>query len=183
MPAAPRTFTLQCHPATPCAVAQALTVAVAPEPAGNWHLAFTLTGNLARLRVPAPARQSASADGLWRHTCFEAFVADPHSARYHEFNLSPSGHWAAYVFTAERLRQPHAAPLPAPRITCAHNARTLQLDARLPAAALPASAGGWLLGLSAVVEAADGALSYWALNHPAAHPDFHQRSGWTAPLN
>ena len=29
------------------------------------------------------------------------------------------------------------------------------------------------LGLSAVIEGADGSLSYWALVHPPGKPDFH----------
>ena len=31
----------------------------------------------------------------------------------------------------------------------------------------------WQLGLSAVIEEADGRLSYWALAHPPGKPDFH----------
>ena len=37
-----------------------------------------------------------------------------------------------------------------------------------------------LIGLSAVVETTDGTLSYWALAHPRAQPDFHHPVGWTA---
>ncbi len=33
------------------------------------------------------------------------------------------------------------------------------------------------LGLSAVVEANDGTLSYWALRHPPGRPDFHHPDG------
>ena len=32
-----------------------------------------------------------------------------------------------------------------------------------------------MLGLSAVCEARDGSLQYWALRHPAERPDFHDR--------
>ena len=38
----------------------------------------------------------------------------------------------------------------------------------------------WDIGLTAVIETADGQLSYWALQHPAARPDFHHRGGWQA---
>jgi hypothetical protein len=34
------------------------------------------------------------------------------------------------------------------------------------------------LALSAVIEEADGRLSYWALTHPAAKPDFHHAEGF-----
>ena len=151
-------------------------VGVAPAPGGAWRLAFRLAGDLARLRIPAPAARPAATDGLWRHTCLEAFVGDPRGARYHEFNFSPSGDWAAYAFAAERRRAP--GELPAPRIACTHDSHALRLDAWLPAAY-----GGWQLGLAAVVEAADGVLSYFALAHLREVPDFHQRSGWTATLS
>lgn len=179
---APRRFTLQCHPATSCAAVRALTASVAPAPAHAWRLTFVLTGELARLRIPAPAPPPAATDGLWRHTCFEAFVGEPQGTRYREFNFSPSGDWAAYAFGAQRQRDLDAAPLPAPRIACADDAGALRLDAWLSAAALPATAGGWRLGLAAVIESVDGSLSYWALAHPAARPDFHRRDGWTADV-
>jgi hypothetical protein len=54
-------------------------------------------------------------------------------------------------------------------------------DARLAGA--PPVTGGWQLGLTAVVEAADGSLSYWALRHPVARPDFHHRDGFAQTLN
>ena len=183
MSPAPRAFTLQCHPAAACAAVRAVTASVEAGAAGGWRLRFAVAGDMARLRLPAPARPPAAADGLWRHTCLEAFVGDPQGARYHEFNFSPSGQWAAYAFAAERLPASAAAPLPPPRIACRRDAGWLRLDADLPAAALPPgvnAAGGWLLGLAAVIEQDDGRLSYWALAHPAAQPDFHRRAGWTA---
>jgi hypothetical protein len=39
------------------------------------------------------------------------------------------------------------------------------------------------LGLSAVIEAADGSKSYWALAHCATQPDFHLRQSFTLTLN
>jgi hypothetical protein len=38
------------------------------------------------------------------------------------------------------------------------------------------------VGISAVVEATDGSLSHWALVHPAARPDFHDRRGFVLRL-
>jgi hypothetical protein len=181
MSAAPRLFTLQCHPATPCAAVAALTVALARTPGAGLHLAYELRGDLARLRLPAPAAHPAATDGLWQRTCFEAFVAAPQGTGYREYNFSPSGDWAAYAFDAERQRNP-AASLARPRMRCSHDAGTLRLQAWLPPAEHdPASdpAHG-PLGLCAVVEQADGRLSYWALRHPAAQPDFHRRDGWCA---
>jgi hypothetical protein len=38
------------------------------------------------------------------------------------------------------------------------------------------------VGLSAVIEANDGTLSYWALKHPAAKPDFHHPDSFVLEL-
>ncbi|MDO5626098.1 MAG: DOMON-like domain-containing protein [Pseudomonadota bacterium] len=176
---------LACHPATPSPANVGMHAAVAWQSADNraLHLRFTLHGDLAALRIPPPAHPPRAADGLWQHTCFEAFVAAADAPGYREFNFSPSGDWAAYAFSAERVRDAAAPPLPAPRTACTHDAHRLTLDAWLPAAALPPPGGApWRLGLSAVVQTRDGALSYWALRHPAPHPDFHHRAGWVARL-
>jgi len=56
---------------------------------GVLTLAYELTGEVGRLRIPPPA-QPAAVDGLWQRTCFEAFVGLADGG-YLEFNLSPSG--------------------------------------------------------------------------------------------
>ena len=176
MPAATH-LNLRPHPATPCAAVDSIVVTVAFDPAGHLRLTYVLASDLSRLRLPAAAARPGPADGLWRHTCFEAFVGPDDAPDYREFNFAPSGHWAAYAFSAERVRA--TAPTIAPRITCQRDAHTLTLEALLP---LPPSSAPLRLGLSAVIETADGALSYWALAHPAPRPDFHQRAGWTLRL-
>ena len=179
MPAA-QSFTLVPHPASGCDAVRQLVVSVTHDAAqAAWRLRYELTGDLARLCIPAPAARPTATDGLWRHTCFECFVANGHGTAYREFNFSPSGDWAAYAFSAERVRDPAAPALPAPRLRCTHDAHTLMLDAWVLDDALPGSAP---LGLSAIIEAQDGTLSYWALHHPVARPDFHHRGGWTARL-
>ena len=75
---------------------------------GSAECRFDLEGDVGRLRVP-PSRRAARTDGLWHHTCFEAFVACAGAPGYLEFNLSPSGEWAVYAFDDYRRR----ASLPA----------------------------------------------------------------------
>jgi len=41
---------------------------------------------------------------------------------------------------------------------------------------------GWRLGISAVIEEADGTKSYWALAHPDGKPDFHAPAGFVLAL-
>lgn len=145
---------------------------------GGLALRYTLEHE-GRLTVPQP-RSAGPADGLWAHTCCEAFVAVAGEPGYREFNFSPSGQWAVFDFADYRQRADAAAPLPAPAIDCSAESGTLTLTARLPAALIPAAPPGRLLmlGLTAVAEDDRGDLQYWALRHPAERPDFHDRRGF-----
>lgn len=153
---------------------------------GHWptphSLALSFTArlpDLALIRIPPP-RTPAPADGLWQRTCFEVFIAGLSGNAYQEYNLSPSGEWARYRFSAERVRDTQAEAaasevrLP---IRCETQPGCLLVQTALPLADLPHSPRGWLLGLTAVVESADGSLAYWALHHPRPQPDFHHPAG------
>jgi hypothetical protein len=69
--------------------------------------------------------------------------------------------------------------MPEPRLDILAGARSLELRAEGDLASLPWLAGAdrWRVGLTAVVEARDGSLSYWALAHPPGKPDFHSAAG------
>ncbi len=146
---------------------------------GALAVAFAIDGDLARVRVPGP-RPPRFADGLWEHTCCEAFVARRGHAPYHEFNLSPSGEWAAYAFRAYRERAELDAAALSPAISVLRSARSLELTATLRLGLLSRAylESPLALGLSAVIEDADGALSYWALEHPPGRPDFHHTAAF-----
>lgn len=144
-------------------------------------LSYDVRGEPDGIRIPAPLPANA-ADGLWRHTCCEAFVAAVDGPEYREFNFSPSGQWAAYRFRAYRDRDSGFAPPAAPQLSLQRNAAGFRLTAQLAPELLPS--GGTLdIGLSAVVETANGGKSYWALAHAGAQPDFHLRQSFTLTLN
>jgi hypothetical protein len=127
-------------------------------------------GDLSGVRIPEsqPPRRVA---GLWRHTCFEAFVMAGEGPAYREFNLSPCGAWAVHAFRGYRDGGELEVELN-PAIVVRRSGTRLELDAKIDPEFLPP--GRWLrLGLSAVLEGVDGALSYWALRHPPGKPDFH----------
>ncbi len=175
------------HPATPAPVVRTLEARAMFQTDGTLALAFRLWGDIARLRIPeelAPERT----DLLWEHTCFEAFIGVRGETAYREFNFSPSGQWASYAFADYRQPGADLAEIEPPRITTRRFAGRLELDAILPARALPPNAGRapWEIGLCAVVESADtvdGSHSYWALHHPVPHPDFHHRAAFTLKLH
>ena len=141
-----------------------------------------MTGDLAQIRIPAP-QPPAAVDGLWEHTCFEAFIAVEGKASYHEFNFSPSGQWAAYAFSDYRVRSAWTISQ-APVINFAQSYGHLLLEAVIAAADLPQNIADkpLQLGLTAVIETNDGSRSYWALHHPEARPDFHHRAGFILRL-
>jgi len=139
------------------------------------RLVFRLAGDLAALRVPPPA-PSAATDGLWQHTCFEAFAGRDDGDAYHELNLAPSGAWAAYAFRAYRERAPGAAIAKPPRVSVSRTADAIVVEATVVLAPLvrDRSLAPTRLGLTAVVEDTAGALSYWSLHHAPGPPDFHR---------
>lgn len=173
-PSQAATAALICHPATPCDAVRSIQVEIRQAADAALALRYALDGDLSRLRIPAhrPARR---ADGLWQHTCFELFCAAGATPAYYELNLSPSSEWAIYRFDNYRAGMAAAETQRAPRISLHQQPDGLQVDALVDLGELSALYDGptLQLALSAVIEDADGRLSYWALAHPAAKPDFH----------
>lgn len=179
-----RTVELVRHPASAGDAARVVRVTLRCDGGDAIHLRYSLDGDLGRLRLP-PAAPPNRVDELWRHTCFEAFVAFDGATAYAEFNFSPSGEWAAYSFRRYREREPLDPAVPAPAIAARTGPQSLELDAHIhPARALAPHRGAPLrVGLAAVVEERDGALSYWALSHPLPRPDFHHRDTFALVLD
>ena len=173
---------LKRHPNTSGDAVQGIDVAVS-RAGGILSLTFRLRADLDRIRVP-PQRAPAVVHELWKHTCFEVFIAREGSSEYFELNLSPSSEWAGYQFRDYREIAGLVDEGLAPRIAVRIGTDGLQLATAIQLALLaPALATAGLdIGLSAVIEDRDGRLSYWALNHPAAQADFHHRDTRTLRL-
>jgi hypothetical protein len=149
---------------------------------GRLCFVYGAAGDVGRLRVPPPAEPERT-DGLWGHTCFEAFVGPPGGDAYYEFNFAPSGRWAGYRFDTYRGGMTKA-PIEAPVIRSVAQAGSLGLLASVGLGPLPELVPweSWRIGISAVIEGEDGSLSYWALAHPPGAPDFHHRDCFAAEL-
>jgi hypothetical protein len=126
---------------------------------------FRIRGDMAKLVLPPPASH-VRADELWKTTCFEVFVASE-GADYREFNLSPSGQWAAYSFDSYRSGIEKASADIEIRISSIDNG--LQIIAEI-IAEFPNPA---LVGLTAVIEERDGPIRYWSTAFAPGKPDFH----------
>jgi hypothetical protein len=166
---------LGCHPQTPCDAVRSIRVGVARTLQGLLTVNYAIEGELERVRIPAP-RAPARRERLWQHTCCEIFVARAGRPSYDEFNFSPSGEWAAYVF--ERYREGRAFEAHDPKISVRRSSRSLELGA-----SVPVPTGTLSVGLATVIEGCDGMLSYWALRHPPGRPDFHHAEAFALELD
>jgi hypothetical protein len=176
-------YPLTPHATSPRSAAERLVAEVAREGQGGLALTFRLSGDPAALVFPPPAAPLRT-DGLWRHTCFEAFIAAADSPEYWEFNFSPSSAWAAYHFSGYRAGMQPVEEAPAPAIAVSSSAADFTLDVALDIGwLLRLRAGSALrLGLTAVVEDRTQGLSYWALKHAAEKPDFHRAESFQVAL-
>jgi hypothetical protein len=171
---------LSLHPAFNVPAVSGVEVEVERQAGGVLVARYRLTGVLSELILPAQA-PPAQADDLWRHTCFEAFVRAGEDEGYCELNFSPSSRWAAYRFSGYRSDM-EPADLPAVVVAAASTDQVLELSASADLSRVVPARAVWRLGLSAVVEAAEGGVSYWALAHPAERPDFHHPESFVLEL-
>lgn len=166
------------HPDHPALAVRSIEARVTGLDANWLRLRWRIEG-VDKLVVPAFAGKGR-ADGLWKTTCFEAFLRPLDGQAYVELNLSPSERWAAYDFSAYREGMAER-PFPhEPRCTLRKGEQLAIFDAAVPAAGLPSLPCD--LGLSAVIEEADGTISYWAVTHPEEKPDFHDPACFAAML-
>jgi hypothetical protein len=182
-PATAHAFKLQIHPTVTAPEVRSLNARLEFREDGALQLRYLLDAHVPRLRVPPPAAASRT-DELWKHTCFEAFVKPHGAAFYYEINLSPSSQWALYRFDSYRegMRPVEAAKPPA--ISVQSSDFRLELRAVVNLDDLPELRDSTHLdvALAAVIESADGRVSYWALRHPAEKPDFHHTDSFVSVL-
>ncbi len=131
---------------------------------------FRFDGRIGAIKLPEPG-PSVRTDNLWKTSCFEIFWQPIGGTYYREFNLSPSGRWAAYDFDSFRKGM-RDAPVDAIAVSCSHSDNELVLKASI-AAALPAPAQ---VALNGIVEHADGGMQYWALAFGPGKPEFHSEA-------
>ena len=174
---------LTCNAAVRSQTIHGVEAIISLSTASSLAVSYLLFADINRLRMPLAA-VPRRANGLWQHTCFEVFIKASASSDYYEFNFSPSGEWAAYAFRSYRVGGPFDDDSIDPAISVNIDGDRLVLNAVVGLDRLPAirSAASLLIGLSAVIEANDGSLSYWALKHPSGKPDFHHPDSFALEL-
>ena len=167
------------HPDSRSSAVERIEVEVSrPEPK-VLRLHYSLRGSISDIAVPtAPREAPLRVDGLWNHTCFEAFIAPAGEPGYLEFNFSPAIQFAAYAFDSYRQgMRPLAVE---PHLGCLNDGGFfLKLDGYIEA---PFVSAPMRMGLAAIVEEKGGGKSYWALKHPPGKPDFHHADGFILDL-
>jgi hypothetical protein len=174
--------TLTCHPAALCDALRRIDARVRLAHDGALSFAFAAMGDAASVRMPARV-EPRQVDGLWEHTCFEAFIRARGTA-YYELNWSPSSEWAVYRFDDYRAgRVPCEIERP-PTIELNARAFGFELNAVLSISEMPELIGCSKLeiALAAVIENTERRLSYWAIAHPSSTPDFHHPQGFVLEL-
>jgi hypothetical protein len=171
---------LTAHPSTPSDAVRNLGVELRAEGSDILVFQYSLDADMSRVRVPF-AGTGGGADALWKHTCFEAFVAPVDAPGYYEFNFSPALDWAIYRFSAYREGMSLAEVGRAPTISVRRGASGLELQSAVRLEHLPElrDAHHLRIALAAVIEDEKrGGLSYWALRHAPGKPDFHHPDGF-----
>lgn len=173
---------LVCHPDTPSHAVTGISVHATRTAEGKVALHYCISGQIAKLRVPAPGPARIGWK-LWRHTCCELFVREKNGAAYHEFNFSPSGEWTIYAFGKYREGGALDDQSMNPQIAVQSTPGRFDLYAL---ADLPTLSPGYrtalAIGLATVIEEDSGSISYWALRHAPGKPDFHHASTFALEL-
>lgn len=164
---------LRLHPDSCCFAVTHIEVEVSRPQARSLVFAYVVTGRISDLAIP-PMATAARSDELWRHSCFEAFVAGLPSGWYYEFNFAPSTQWAAYRFSGYRTGMRVATEINVPQISVESSPERYVLQASVELDQVLFSRDSPLrFGLAAVIEEIGGHQSYWALAHPPGKADFH----------
>jgi hypothetical protein len=155
----------------------------ASRQAGRLELSWRLAGDLDALVLPDPSETRRRCDGLWQTTCLEAFWGFAGQDAYWELNLAPSGDWNLYRLN--HYRGPLApVALAAPPWQVRRRAGELEVAVDLDLGEVAGGDESGVAGLplevslTAVIEQVGQGVSYWALAHTGAEPDFHRRDSF-----
>jgi hypothetical protein len=170
---------LTAHPSTLFDGVRSLGVQLRADEPDILVFQYSLDADMSRICVPLPGA-GGRVDALWKHTCFEAFVASADASGYYEFNFSPSLDWAIYRFSAYREGMSPAEISRAPAISVRRGESGLELQSAVRLADLPElrDAHHLRIALAAVIEDKNGRLSFWGLRHRTGRPDFHDPNGF-----
>jgi hypothetical protein len=139
---------------------------------------YKIQGALERINRPSISPVAGRCHELWRHTCFELFLGMQGETAYWEVNLSPSGCWNIYHFDDYRTGMREEGTIGPPRCRIISDIDLLSLTCSLNFNGIIDTSSHLEIGICSVIEATDGSVGYWAIEHHGVQPDFHDRRGF-----
>ena len=141
-----------------------------------------VAGAVAQIDIPVHANLPLRKESLWEQTCFEMFVSPKDSSQYWEFNISPSGHWNVYRFSAYREGMREETAFESLPVSTSRSRGSFSLSLEIEPAGIIRADKQLVIAVSAVIRAKDGGTSFWALTHCGSKPDFHDRGSFIVEL-
>lgn len=145
-------------------------------------LEYQIVGDLSQLLIPAQSDTPTRQHQLWESTCWEFFLSCPDSPQYWEFNLSPAGDWNVYRFCGYRQGMQEESAFTTLPFTVQELPENLTLTLTIDLSKIIQVNQGVKLGITSVIKDTNSNVSYWALTHPGAKPDFHLQKAWIVNL-
>ena len=143
---------------------------------------YRVEGDLDTISWPAPSTTSDRCHDLWQNTCFEFFVNPKGASGYWEGNLSPSGCWNLYRFSAYREDMREEKAVDTLWSLNSQDNSVWNFVCRLETSGIFGDEIELKVGVSSVIRSRADAVSYWALCHPGLKPDFHDRASFNIEL-
>ncbi|MEP7137695.1 MAG: DOMON-like domain-containing protein [Chloroflexota bacterium] len=145
-------------------------------------ICYSVHGEIENILLPTPTTSSRQHD-LWKATCFEFFIAVQDQPQYWEFNMSPSGDWNVYAMDAYRqvnMREESAFTQLPFELRKLNDKLSLDVSVDLNPIIRPVQ--NLQIGITTIIQTADGNETYWAFVHPGAQADFHLRDSFAIVL-
>jgi hypothetical protein len=146
-------------------------------------LYYLISGEIENILFPLKSVSPRRQDELWKLTCFEFFLAIKDRPEYWEFNMSPSGDWNVYHMDAYRRvgfrEETSLQQLP---FEAQREADKFHLNVVVDLNPILQRRQSLELGITGIIQTADGKETYWALSHPARQADFHLRESFILVL-
>ncbi|MHC5610670.1 MAG: DOMON-like domain-containing protein [Nostoc sp.] len=143
---------------------------------------YMLEGDFKEIAIAPPSNTGSRKHELWKDTCFEFFVGIKDSLRYWEFNLSPAGHWNIYRFDGYRQGMQEETGFTILPFSLQNQADSLALVLNVDLDKILSENQAIEVGITTVIKDRNGEVTYWALTHQGAEPDFHFRDSFILKL-
>ncbi len=145
-------------------------------------ICYMFGGDLKEIVIPPPSKTPLRKHELWQDTCFEFFLGIKDSARYWEFNLSPTGHWNVYRFDGYRQEMQEETAFENLPFNVQNQADGLILALNVHLDKIISVEQAIEVAITTVIKDKDGEVTYWALTHRGAEADFHLRDSFIIEL-